>query len=268
MKLVTRKGKEIITTSTIVADVFEMRHDNVLRTIESWKDKLDEFYTLKQQDHFLTSEEMIEETDEFYGSVPIYADDAQKDKESEEKDRVEFIKRYFNETTVQVEIGKGGVRDAVVYEMTEEGFSLIALSFNGPKADKFKIEFVEEFFRMRNQLLLIAEQNLAQKTRVADELFIEVKQLESSPTKREARERERLLSTVTKNTSSEIQMLKDELLVTDTALEQIITIANTVHDDANGDSYPRGKAIEKVMNWHYREMENLQRKGRLTGKCI
>jgi Rha family phage regulatory protein len=40
-----------------------------------------------------------------------------------------------------------------MYEMTEQGFSYVALGFTGKKADKFKLKFINEFFRMRENLI-------------------------------------------------------------------------------------------------------------------
>jgi len=41
----------------------------------------------------------------------------------------------------------------IMYEMTEQGFSYVALGFTGKKADKFKLKFINEFFRMRENLI-------------------------------------------------------------------------------------------------------------------
>jgi len=38
------------------------------------------------------------------------------------------------------------------YELTEEGFSFTALGFTGEKADKFKVEFIQAFFGIRDAL--------------------------------------------------------------------------------------------------------------------
>lgn len=46
---------------------------------------------------------------------------------------------------------KGELRKA--YELTEEGFSLVALSFTGNKALEFKVDFINAFFQMRTALM-------------------------------------------------------------------------------------------------------------------
>ena len=46
---------------------------------------------------------------------------------------------------------KGELRKA--YELTEEGFSLVALSFTGQKALEFKVDFINAFFQMRTALM-------------------------------------------------------------------------------------------------------------------
>ena len=49
-----------------------------------------------------------------------------------------------------------------VYYMTEEGFDLLALSYTGPTAKRFKIAFIREFVRMRNEISELKAKQAAQ----------------------------------------------------------------------------------------------------------
>jgi Rha family phage regulatory protein len=60
----------------------------------------------------------------------------------------DFNRRNF--TPVEFLDNKHELRRA--YELTEEGFSFTALGFTGEKADKFKIEFIQAFFEIRDAL--------------------------------------------------------------------------------------------------------------------
>ena len=60
----------------------------------------------------------------------------------------DFNRRNF--TPVEFLDRKQELRRA--YELTEEGFSFTALGFTGEKADKFKVEFIQAFFGIRDAL--------------------------------------------------------------------------------------------------------------------
>jgi len=60
----------------------------------------------------------------------------------------DFNRRNF--TPVEFLDKKNELRRA--YELTEEGFSFTALGFTGERADKFKVEFIQAFFGIRDAL--------------------------------------------------------------------------------------------------------------------
>lgn len=56
--------------------------------------------------------------------------------------------QYYHLTSYKDSSGKSNP----MYIMNEMGFSILALGFTGEKAMKFKVEFVEQFFRMRTAI--------------------------------------------------------------------------------------------------------------------
>jgi Rha family phage regulatory protein len=60
----------------------------------------------------------------------------------------EFIERNFALNGYTDSIG----RSLPMYNLTEEGFAAIAMSFTGRKADEFREKFLAEFVRMREEL--------------------------------------------------------------------------------------------------------------------
>ena len=57
--------------------------------------------------------------------------------------------KYFFETTYKVE---GNNKSYPEYLMNFDGFSILVMGFNGKKAIQFRVKFVEEFRRMREEL--------------------------------------------------------------------------------------------------------------------
>lgn len=55
--MVVNKDGEVVTTSLLVAEYFGKRHDNVVRSITKWLDRIE------PSDHFLTFEEMVGEAE-------------------------------------------------------------------------------------------------------------------------------------------------------------------------------------------------------------
>ena len=57
--------------------------------------------------------------------------------------------KFFFETTYTVE---GNTKSYKEYLMNFDGFSILVMGFNGKKAIQFRVKFVEEFCRMREEL--------------------------------------------------------------------------------------------------------------------
>lgn len=64
----------------------------------------------------------------------------------------DFSLRNFAPRIYQYSAGKGQLRDAPMYHMTEEGFALLAMGFTGPKALQWKIDFLNAFRQMEATL--------------------------------------------------------------------------------------------------------------------
>lgn len=113
------KHKNPITDSTKVAWKFQKRHDNVIRAIDDIISDL--------QDRILQSAE----------------------NQNQHHLRIEEM---FYPKNVQVPVGNGATREKKVYYMTEAGFTLLVMGFTGKKAIEFKMDFIEAFNRMKQQL--------------------------------------------------------------------------------------------------------------------
>jgi len=63
----------------------------------------------------------------------------------------------FRETTIDVEItgapnASGAIRKSPAYHMTRDGFTLLAMGFNGKRALAFKLAYIDAFNRMEAEL--------------------------------------------------------------------------------------------------------------------
>ncbi|NCG67772.1 Rha family transcriptional regulator [Bacillus coagulans] len=107
-KLVFLHNNQPVTDSLTVAEVFEKRHDIVLRDIENQITKL------------------------------------------QEAGEQEFSLHNFEESTYTNERG----REYRKYNLTEDAFTLVSMAYTTPEAMKFKVRFIKEFKRMREQIEL------------------------------------------------------------------------------------------------------------------
>lgn len=99
-ELVIINDNQAVTTSIMVAENFEKRHDHILRDIE----KL-------------------------------------------EKDVPNFGEMYFKSEALDA-YG----RNRKIYYLNRDGFTLLAMGFNGKKALDFKLKYINQFNKMENQL--------------------------------------------------------------------------------------------------------------------
>lgn len=65
-----------------------------------------------------------------------------------------FQLRNFAQLIRQYEAGKGALRTQAIYEITREGFMLLAMGFTGPEAMQFKEQFIEAFLELERRVLL------------------------------------------------------------------------------------------------------------------
>jgi Rha family phage regulatory protein len=64
----------------------------------------------------------------------------------------EFSGLNFKPTSIRVNQPNGGFREERNYEMTEEGFAMIAMRFTGKSAEDWQIKFIEAFQKMRREI--------------------------------------------------------------------------------------------------------------------
>ena len=93
------------------------------------------------------------------------------------------VKSYFHEGTYRNERG----REYAMYYMNRDGFTLLAMGFNGKKALDFKLKYIEAFNQMEEQLkpeqpdgLELALQAALQHTREIKEIKTDVDYLKGS----------------------------------------------------------------------------------------
>jgi len=58
----------------------------------------------------------------------------------------------FQEMSIPVEIGNGATRDTPAYRLTRDGFTLLAMGFNGKRAMAFKLAYIDAFNRLEAEL--------------------------------------------------------------------------------------------------------------------
>lgn len=61
-------------------------------------------------------------------------------------------KRNFAPMVIDVQIGSGAVRKSTAYEITRDGFVLLAMGFTGSRALQFKLAYIDAFNAMESQL--------------------------------------------------------------------------------------------------------------------
>lgn len=130
-ELVTLQGDVPMTTSRIVAEVFEKQHNHVLRDIEA-----------------------------------LIADMVKV----EEADNQSITDAYFQATTTDVIIGQGGVRKDRGFTLTKDGFLMLVLGYSGEKAVRFRMQFLREFNRLTHQNIQLLKQNEALQKRLVRKL--------------------------------------------------------------------------------------------------
>ncbi|HGJ5872396.1 Rha family transcriptional regulator [Arsenophonus apicola] len=75
----------------------------------------------------------------------------------------------FNEMFLDVEVAKGAKRKSPYYQLTRDGFVLIAMGFTGKKALQWKINYINAFNRMETELNKKSQNNLNFKAIVSVE---------------------------------------------------------------------------------------------------
>ena len=77
-----------------------------------------------------------------------------------------FILLNFEESSYKSERGNCYTK----YNLTEEAFTIIAMSYTTPEAMKFKVKFIQEFKRMREQLVNKVPTSFSEALRLAADL--------------------------------------------------------------------------------------------------
>lgn len=118
------------TTSRKVAEMFEKQHKNVLRDIRNLIEDIS-----SEMSHETHSSEVSHE-----------------------------ISKYFVESTYVSSRG----REEVEYLLTRDGFTLLAMSFKGPKALRFKMDYIEAYNAMEQALITLKEEEIDLARRLAE----------------------------------------------------------------------------------------------------
>ena len=101
----------------------------------------------------------------------------------------------FTDTSVEVQQPNGGVRHNRVVVMNRDGFTLLAMGFNGKKAVGFKLEYIKAFNEMekalkeQNQFRSMSELEILAKS--AQALLEQSRRLDNVEKRLDAMEQER-----------------------------------------------------------------------------
>lgn len=71
---------------------------------------------------------------------------------------------YFIESTYKDAYN----RDKTEYLLTKDGFSLLVMGYNGPKALKFKLDYIAAYNSMEQSFIKLKEENLELRARLAE----------------------------------------------------------------------------------------------------
>lgn len=137
-QLVFNNKGTIYTTSRKVAEMFEKQHKHVLRDIRNLIEEMNPI-----MDHKTHSPKM--------------------DHEITEKGNF-HLSKYFVESTYVSSRG----REEVEYLLTRDGFTLLAMGFRGPKALRFKMDYIEAYNAMEQALASLKEEQIDLARRLAE----------------------------------------------------------------------------------------------------
>jgi len=87
-----------------------------------------------------------------------------KDFQSEDVGREVDLANYFIESTYKDTQGK----ERAEYLLTKKGFNLLAMNFKGPKALRFKLDYIDAFEAMEQSLASMKQENLELQARLAE----------------------------------------------------------------------------------------------------
>ncbi|MBN4944839.1 MULTISPECIES: Rha family transcriptional regulator [Stenotrophomonas] len=145
------------TTSTDVAAFFDKRHSHVLRAIEGL------LCDLREHIHW-----------------PEKADvgDQWEDQEHQPNFGLMFPEELFEAAEVEVRLGNGAIRRDPIYNLSRDGFALLAMGFTGKQALAFKLAYISAFNAMEARLRqpyvapLAEDLEFARGLRVKDKLML------------------------------------------------------------------------------------------------
>lgn len=123
-------NNKVLTSSRVVATYFDKEHKNVLRDIRKLIEELG-----SELSHETDSSEMSHE-----------------------------ISNYFIESTY---ISSRG-REEVEYLLTKNGFTLLTMGFRGPKALRFKLDYISAYDAMEQALIKLKEDYLELEVKLAE----------------------------------------------------------------------------------------------------
>ncbi|HDX0791779.1 Rha family transcriptional regulator [Stenotrophomonas maltophilia] len=145
------------TTSTDVATFFDKRHSHVLRAIEGLLSDLREHIQWPEQ---------------------ADVDEQWDDEEHQPKIGLMFPGELFEAAEVEVRLGNGAIRRDPIYNLSRDGFALLAMGFTGRQALAFKLAYISAFNAMEARLRepyvapLAEDLEFARGLRVKDKIML------------------------------------------------------------------------------------------------
>lgn len=128
-------GGSAFTTSADVAAFFQKRHSDVLRAIENLLEDLRVLDCCDGQPNGQANDESDDDPEEH-----------------QRKTALMLPTEMFQAAEVEIRLGNGAVRRAPCYNLSRDGFALLAMGFTGKQALAFKLAYIAAFNLMETRL--------------------------------------------------------------------------------------------------------------------
>ncbi|MBA0289239.1 hypothetical protein D7Y39_05245 [Stenotrophomonas maltophilia] len=147
----------VFTTSTAAAEHFDKRHGDVLRAIETLLNDL------KERIQWLSTDDQC---------------DGHLGEDHQHKTGLMVPEELFEAAEIEVRIGRGTIRRDPIYNLSRDGFALLAMGFTGKRALGFKLAYIAAFNAMEAKLRapyvapLAEDLDFAKGLRMKDKLLL------------------------------------------------------------------------------------------------
>ena len=135
------QGEVLWTTSLVVADVFDKRHSDVLRDIDKHIKELtsifeEDFDEVNKHNFVFIENEVNKRNFAFIDYEQQF---------EHESDKNHYVKQQLEKYFIVSEYIDERGRSKRMIKLSRKGFSLVAMSFTGSKAERWKIQYIDAF---------------------------------------------------------------------------------------------------------------------------